>query len=51
MCPKYVEENGRVFYFAMSRYLPVCNIVWMRAEMPEMQSAYNGQNRLVCFSA
>ena len=35
MCPKYTEENGRVFYFAMSQYLPIYNIMWMRAEMPE----------------
>ncbi len=35
MLPKYVEENGRVFYFAMSQYFPIYNIMWMRAEMPE----------------
>ena len=35
LCPKYVEENGRVFYFAMSQYFPIYNIMWMRSEMPE----------------
>ena len=35
LCPKYVEDNGRVFYFAMSQYFPIYNIMWMRAEMPE----------------
>lgn len=34
MCPKYVEENGKVFYFAMSQYFPVYNIMWMRVELP-----------------
>lgn len=34
MCPKYVEENGKVFYFAMSQYFPIYNIMWMRVELP-----------------
>ena len=34
MLPKYVEENGRVFYFAMSQFNPIYNIFWMRAELP-----------------
>ena len=34
MCPKYVEENGKVFYFAMSQFFPIYNIMWMRVELP-----------------
>lgn len=34
MLPKYVEENGRVFYFTMSKFSPYYNIYWMRAELP-----------------
>ena len=34
MCDKYTEEKGRIFYFAMSQYFPVYNIMWMRAELP-----------------
>ena len=36
MCPKFVEENGKVFYFAMSQYFPIYNIMWMRAELPDV---------------
>lgn len=36
MCDKYVEENGKVFYFAMSQYFPIYNIMWMRAELPQI---------------
>ena len=34
MCPKYVEESGKVFYFAMSQFFPIYNIMWMRVELP-----------------
>lgn len=34
MCPKYVEENGKTFYFAMSQYFPIYNIMWMKTELP-----------------
>ena len=34
MCPKYVEETGKVFYFAMSQFFPIYNIMWMRVELP-----------------
>ena len=34
MCPKVVEEDGKVFYFAMSQYFPIYNIMWMRVELP-----------------
>ena len=36
MCPKFVEENGKVFYFAMSQYFPIYNIMWMRVELPDI---------------
>ncbi len=36
MCDKYQEDGGRVFYFAMSQYFPIYNIMWMRAELPEI---------------
>lgn len=34
MLPQYVEENGKVVYFAMSQFFPIYNIMWMRAELP-----------------
>lgn len=34
MHPKYVEEGGKVFYFAMSQFFPIYNIMWMRTELP-----------------
>lgn len=34
MCPKYVEEQGKVFYFAMSQYFPIYNIMWMKTVLP-----------------
>jgi hypothetical protein len=32
MHPRYVEEGGRVIYFAMSQWIPY-NVFWMRAEL------------------
>ncbi len=34
MCPKYVEEGGKTFYFAMSQFFPIYNIMWMKAVLP-----------------
>ncbi len=34
MHPKYIEENGKTFYFAMSQFFPIYNIMWMRADLP-----------------
>ena len=34
MHPKYVQENGKTFYFAMSQFFPIYNIMWMRADLP-----------------
>ncbi|MBN1778013.1 MAG: DUF4185 domain-containing protein [Clostridiales bacterium] len=34
MHEKYMENGGRTFYFAMSQYFPVYNILWMRADLP-----------------
>lgn len=34
MCPKYVKNDGKTFYFAMSQYFPIYNIMWMKAELP-----------------
>ena len=34
MHPRFTEENGRIFYFAMSRFFPTYNIFWMKAELP-----------------
>lgn len=34
MCPKYVEDGGKTFYFAMSQFFPVYNIMWMKAVLP-----------------
>ena len=34
MHPKYVQENGKTFYFAMSQFFPIYNIIWMRADLP-----------------
>ncbi|GHU71333.1 hypothetical protein AGMMS49992_05170 [Clostridia bacterium] len=34
MTPKYIEQDGKVFYFAMSQYFPIYNIMWMRTELP-----------------
>lgn len=36
MCPKYVENGGKTFYFAMSQFFPIYNIMWMKAELPEL---------------
>ncbi len=33
MLPKYVENKGQSFYFAMSRYFPVYNILWMKTTL------------------
>lgn len=38
MHPKYVEENGKTFYFAMSQFFPIYNIMWMKAELPEISA-------------
>ncbi len=34
MHPKYVEDGGKSFYFAMSQFFPIYNIMWMRADLP-----------------
>lgn len=34
MHPKYMENGGRTFYFAMSQFFPIYNIMWMRADLP-----------------
>lgn len=34
MLPKYVENKGQSFYFAMSQFFPVYNIMWMRTTLP-----------------
>ncbi|MFH1512944.1 MAG: DUF4185 domain-containing protein [Bacillota bacterium] len=34
MHPKYVQDGGRTFYFAMSQFFPIYNIMWMRVDMP-----------------
>lgn len=34
MCPKYVEDDGKTFYFAMSQFFPIYNIMWMKAVLP-----------------
>ena len=34
MHPKYLENDGKTFYFAMSQFFPIYNIMWMRAELP-----------------
>lgn len=36
MCPKYVEQKGKVFYYAMSQWVPVYNIMWMKTELPDI---------------
>ena len=36
MCPKYVENDGQTFYFAMSQFFPIYNIMWMKTELPEI---------------
>ncbi|MDR1569937.1 MAG: DUF4185 domain-containing protein [Oscillospiraceae bacterium] len=33
MCDKYVENDGQTFYFAMSQFFPIYNIMWMKAEL------------------
>lgn len=35
MHPEYVEKKGKIFYFAMSQYFPIYNIMWMKAELIE----------------
>ena len=35
LCPKYVENKGKTFYFAMSQYFPVYNIMWMKATIQD----------------
>ena len=37
MCDKYMEDGGKTFYFAMSQFFPVYNILWMKAELPEAE--------------
>lgn len=37
MLDKYVQDNGRIFYFAMSQFFPIYNIMWMKAEFPKKQ--------------
>ena len=37
MCDKYMENGGKTFYFAMSQFFPVYNILWMKAELPEVE--------------
>lgn len=37
MCDKYMEDGGKTFYFAMSQFFPVYNILWMKAELPEVE--------------
>lgn len=37
MHPKYVEQEGRTFYFAMSQFFPIYNIQWMKAELPAIE--------------
>jgi len=37
MLPKYVENKGQVFYFNMSQFDPIYNIMWMRTELPEIK--------------
>jgi hypothetical protein len=34
MCDKYIENGGQTFYFAMSQFFPIYNIMWMKAELP-----------------
>lgn len=34
MHPKYLDNGGQTFYFAMSQYFPIYNIMWMQAELP-----------------
>lgn len=34
MHPKYIGEEGKTFYFAMSQFFPIYNIMWMRADLP-----------------
>jgi hypothetical protein len=34
MHPKFMQENGKTFYFAMSQFFPIYNIMWMKAELP-----------------
>ncbi len=34
MHPKYIENDGKTFYFAMSQFFPIYNIMWMRADLP-----------------
>ena len=34
MHPKYAQEKGKTFYFAMSQFFPIYNIMWMKAELP-----------------
>lgn len=34
MHPKYIGDGGKTFYFAMSQYFPIYNIMWMRADLP-----------------
>lgn len=34
MHPKYIENGGQTFYFAMSQFFPIYNIMWMRVDLP-----------------
>ena len=34
MHPRYIQDGGKTFYFAMSQYFPIYNIMWMRVDMP-----------------
>jgi len=33
MLPKYVENKGQSFYFAMSQFFPIYNIMWMKTTL------------------
>lgn len=37
LCDQYVENGGQTFYFAMSQFFPIYNIMWMKAELPSLQ--------------
>lgn len=37
MLDKYQENGGQTFYFAMSQYFPIYNVMWMKAELPEVE--------------
>ena len=34
MHPQYMENDGQTFYFAMSQFFPIYNIMWMRTDLP-----------------